>query len=494
MKRFYSLVLIFALLIQFSIPVFAHYDEAYIFSKSLKSDRSSWMKSIRDDVRMNDLSIPGSHNTMTDKFLEPSYQNQEADLSEQLKAGIRYIDIRVREHLGTSETLQIAHGRGYAGYSFYDGCKMLESFLATNPSETVYMRFKKEDKTPDSKMHEYVDAAFKRFPNLFWDNKGYSSANPTIGETRGKVVFISDVWGVRQGINYRNFITQDEYEVGSNWDLHPKWQKVLGFFTRIKTEKANPSNANKGYMNYLNISTGVFPFFGASGHGDPGTNANRLLTGATTLTHGPDRWPEFPRVNWSSGMASIAFEGLNTLTADYIENKAPYDYLGFVVADFPGPRLINNIINSNYRHTVDYSPIKDGSYTIGVHRPENLAYVNNENSKETVYTYGNLTNMGDKAVWEIKHIGNDMYTIQNKYSGLFLDVPNSSTSDNTLLIQFPFNGGNNQLFTIVKDKTPNKNSYVVTNVNSNKAISQNSNTLVQHKTPIHNNIILTPYK
>lgn len=493
MKKLYSLVLIFTILIQFSTPAFSHYDEAYIFSSSLNSDKSTWMKSLRDDVKMNDLSIPGSHNTMTDKLILPSFKTQSANLSEQLKAGIRYIDIRVREHSTATETLQISHDTVYAGYSFYDACKLLQTFLSENPSETVYMRFKKEDTTPDSKMQEYVDQAFQRFPNLFWDNNGYTRVNPTLGETRGKVVFISDVWGIDQGINYRNFVIQDDYTVASNWDLYPKWQKVLAFLRSSNEEKSKPYNADTGYMNYLNISFGSLPYFGASGHVDPGTNSNRLLTGATTLTHG-SRWPDFPRVNWFLGQASIAFEGLNTLTADYIEKKAPNDYLGFVVADYPGPRLINSIINANNKYKVTNVPIEDGTYTLAIHSSSNLAYVSNKNEQQIVSTYGSLANMGDKAIWEVQHITDGMYTIQNKYSGLFLDVPGSSTDDNISLIQFPKNGDDNQLFTITKDDKSDENSYTIKNVNSNKFLTQNSNVLVQHQNPIHNHIILTKTK
>ena len=57
-----------------------------------------WMSCIRDDVRMVDLVIPGSHDSATYSmrgFAGPFARTQEYDLLAQLACGIRYLDLRV---------------------------------------------------------------------------------------------------------------------------------------------------------------------------------------------------------------------------------------------------------------------------------------------------------------------------------------------------------------------------------------------------------------
>lgn len=100
-------------------------------------------------------------------------------------------------------------------------------------------------------------------------------------------------------------------------------------------------------INYLSGSGGSFPYFVASGHSSSGMGAPRLLTGATT----PGWWylyPEFPRVNCFIGICSIAFEGTNIMTRNWIQSNKP-KYVEIVVGDFMGSSLIKEIINSNFR-------------------------------------------------------------------------------------------------------------------------------------------------
>jgi len=57
-------------------------------------------------------------------------------------------------------------------------------------------------------------------------------------------------------------------------------------------------------------------------------------------------YPDFPRVDCFIGICTIAFEGVNILTQEYLRNQHPA-YVGIVMADFPGPGLIDSLIRLN---------------------------------------------------------------------------------------------------------------------------------------------------
>jgi len=164
--------------------------------------------------------------------------------------------------------------------------------------------------------------------------------NPTLDEIRGKIVVLYDVGGLDFGLSYHYKLnTQDDYRVSTNWDLYSKWEKV-----KDHLEKANTSPKNDEiYLNYLSASGGSFPYFIASGHSSPGTNAPRLSTGLTTPGW-ENKYPDFPRVNCFIGICTIAFEGTNII------NNSNYSRVGIIATDFPGRGLIDSTIKLNDRY------------------------------------------------------------------------------------------------------------------------------------------------
>ena len=111
-------------------------------------------------------------------------------------------------------------------------------------------------------------------------------------------------------------------------------------------------------MNYLSGANGSFPYFVVSGHSSPGTSAPRLSTGLTTPVW-KDSYPDFPRVDCFIGICTIAFEGTNILTANYIANSSyGSSIVGMVMTDFPGKRFVENIIRLN--NGEDYRELRDG--------------------------------------------------------------------------------------------------------------------------------------
>lgn len=127
-----------------TMDVSAHYDTAYWNDTTYQTDRSKWMNALPDTVRLSEMSIPGTHDSMAHKANLDSVDNtrtQSLSLEDQLKAGIRYIDIRLKY---SENSFDIHHGIVYVGYNFDDVLTTVQRFLRENPSETVLMRLKQE--------------------------------------------------------------------------------------------------------------------------------------------------------------------------------------------------------------------------------------------------------------------------------------------------------------------------------------------------------------
>ncbi|UTZ38624.1 phosphatidylinositol-specific phospholipase C [Vibrio campbellii] len=321
---------------------FAHNDNAYYYGTSDLPINKPWMNKINNDVKIRNISIPGTHGSAA-LYGGDIPRNQTLSIDQQLDAGIRFLDIRLR-HIGNA--FAIHHGPFYQRQMFGDILLVVKSFLENNPTEFVFIRVKEEYSAKNNS--ETFEDTFNRYvnsnSNIIWIPKS-KAENPMIKEVRGKIVFLQNFASRKYGwfgLDYHNtFSIQDDHKLTSNWDLYAKWLKVKEHL--IKANKNKQSQ-----INFLSGSTGAFPYFVASGHSYQETKAPRLLTGLITQEWG-SIYPDFPRVGCSIGLCSIAFEGTNTLTKNYIiDNRL--EYVGIVVADFPGSGLINAIININLRN------------------------------------------------------------------------------------------------------------------------------------------------
>ncbi len=158
-------------------------------------DGPCWMKYVDDNKFLDELSIPGTHDSGTcsvDNDTEPQSSQvkcQQDYIPTQLLEGIRYFDIR----LGKGDDPGIDHGIFYllkkdGNYlHLSDVIGYFKTFLNENPSEALIMLASRGN---DEATDESITTAFAKvmadYPNLFYT----SSHVPTLGEVRGKIVLL----------------------------------------------------------------------------------------------------------------------------------------------------------------------------------------------------------------------------------------------------------------------------------------------------------------
>ena len=234
----------------------------YITWEPAEKKNAKWMKFINDNIPINKLSIPGTHDSLTWNITNLLYdikyfpsipfillqerirkfcQTQNETLKDQLDFGCRFFDIRL------DENLHGCHGNKILGadckYDLYDVLNEAKSFLEMNPEETIIMRIKNEDgrgSIGEDKINDVVN----KYADLFWYRKNKSNNKwPIMADVRGKVVvldsldnnfFVNHDIGFIYG-NIDSFVEpQDDYE---NPDKEKKLLEIIKNIELTEPEK-----------------------------------------------------------------------------------------------------------------------------------------------------------------------------------------------------------------------------------------------------------------
>jgi 1-phosphatidylinositol phosphodiesterase len=105
------------------------------------TSHSSWMRDITDDTRVISLSVPGTHNSCSIDGPLGFSKTQDLDLSDQLNAGVRFLDIRLSHY---QDNLFVHHDVVHMGKCYGDVLAVCSSFLKRYPSEVILMSVKDE--------------------------------------------------------------------------------------------------------------------------------------------------------------------------------------------------------------------------------------------------------------------------------------------------------------------------------------------------------------
>lgn len=157
-----------------------------------KIDPKKWMSKLHPDFKLNELTIPGTHDSGTAP-ISGIRQCQSLSIAQQLNLGIRFLDIR----LNKSRKWEIMHEDTGTGLYFTKDCLTpIKNFLNTNSEETVLLCIKDEHGSTDA-FHDDVMKMLKNtlgsrvFTGQRPGKLGKSSDADTL---RGKVVLMRRYW------------------------------------------------------------------------------------------------------------------------------------------------------------------------------------------------------------------------------------------------------------------------------------------------------------
>lgn len=145
-----------------------------------------WMSSLSDDSALNQLTLPGSHDSCAYTVEDALAKTQGATLEEQLTRGVRVLDIRCR-HEG--DVFHINHARIPLGLMFDDVIAVCAGFLAQHPGECIVMSVKDECGTQDCtrSFAQTFESYIERYAEVRWY---LGDTIPRLGEVRGSIVLL----------------------------------------------------------------------------------------------------------------------------------------------------------------------------------------------------------------------------------------------------------------------------------------------------------------
>jgi hypothetical protein len=191
-------------------------------------DYANWMKSIRDDVKVRDMVIPGSHDAGTYGIigvLRAFGQTQMLNIDQQWNAGVRVFDLRVRDELSS---IRLFHNFIPCNKFLSTVAKDLADLLRRHPSEGAIIILKGEDNDTGNEYAEMirrvlqagmlglasVDLIFSTSPlheeyaitqshSILDSNCPLATYSPdmTMGDLRGKVLVINRSYADKKPTN-----------------------------------------------------------------------------------------------------------------------------------------------------------------------------------------------------------------------------------------------------------------------------------------------------
>ncbi|KAK2613905.1 hypothetical protein N8I77_000776 [Diaporthe amygdali] len=338
-------------------PSYHNYTSSFSFDLD-RSVNPEWMARIPDQTSLADLSIPGTHDTETfDLVNNTVYQCQNHDLKTQLRAGLRYFDIRGRlvidETTGGEEAapvIGIFHAQVYTGYTLEDVLLTLYDFLDQHPTEGIIMRLKQEGppvrRTAEGIFEDDDEADTTAYNTTFEEAFNYyrlgnsqtepgstkhlllpwpSSSTPTkpllptMEQLRGRVIVlqefpsVSGSYGVPWTSPHINL--EDLWIIVDRGHLEDKWEAIRA---NLEAAAASPPGSDVLFLSHLSASVGVTPIEAAAG--------------------------PLEAVNGSM------IVGMNDRTARFIEKSGKVGQqgkTGVIMGDFPGQRLVDTILARN---------------------------------------------------------------------------------------------------------------------------------------------------
>uniref|UniRef100_A0A8C7W971 Phosphatidylinositol-specific phospholipase C X domain-containing protein n=1 Tax=Oncorhynchus mykiss TaxID=8022 RepID=A0A8C7W971_ONCMY len=255
------------------------------------SYEEKWMASIPDDQLLSAVTIPGTHESLT-LYGGPLIQCQAWTLENQLKAGLRYFDLRIEASI-FHNTLDVMDGH-IKHTKFHDVLNILWEFLGKHDSETVLLRVTLQGMSIWNARESIKDLIKKSKDNV-WTK----TLVPHMRDARRKIVFVQSTNFNVGTLNHNTFVTYDG------------WFKNIE--NKMKTITKHLKEAQKNCAHTISLTD---------------TSATGFFIGPKTV-------------------ARVVNDQLNKLLGKLKTGSDKPNCLGVISMDFPSPDLIQNIIEIN---------------------------------------------------------------------------------------------------------------------------------------------------
>ena len=152
-----------------------------------RADRSDWMADLDDDASLNSLTIPGTHDSgALHSLAEISGKCQSLSVEEQLKIGVRFLDIRLQL---VDNKLKVVHSFVDQLTDFEDVLDDLVAFIRNHEGEFLIVSIK-EDASPKRSDRMFVDLLEEML--LSYPEINTKRALPeSVGEARGAIHIVA---------------------------------------------------------------------------------------------------------------------------------------------------------------------------------------------------------------------------------------------------------------------------------------------------------------
>ena len=217
---------------------------AYSGSSHPLSYNLTWMKSIPDSTKLSQMTIPGTHNSCALHGICCA-QTQSWSLPEQMKAGLRFFDIRLRLY---NNTLRAFHEFIDQKDTFDIILKYAINFLEENPYECIIYQIVQENKPKncEKRMPEMYEEYIKNVKDKIIE---YKNNDITLGSIRGKILMIKIFGGSTRHI--RGFFIQNNWTVNTRFVINKKKRKIKENIHRALAFKKD----KRIFLNYLSCSS-----------------------------------------------------------------------------------------------------------------------------------------------------------------------------------------------------------------------------------------------
>lgn len=321
-----------------------------------------WMQRLPDNAYLDQLSIPGTHDSATGNgtTLDSFAQTQELTVSEQFGAGIRAFDLRPSVD---GNDLKIYHGVVATKLSFSEAMGELCRLLDENPSEFVVVIMRHEDDHESAEEKALWNGLMAQYlaSSDLSDRLVKFNRNLTVGDMRGKILLLSrDRYADKPLGGFIN-----------NWTHSPEF---------AEQSKATITGESSRYTSKLCVQD----FYETNNAMDTKlASLTALLNHSVNITTSAGRqWV----INHTSGYSASLFAtadayrknaaSTNPAVIDYLADESHAGPTGLIMMDFAGVdksglyevaglRLINSVIDNNFRYDMLGAPVNSVSEVFG---------------------------------------------------------------------------------------------------------------------------------